>query len=256
MAHHGLTEQILPGYDFVNNTELVYDSSKKDEYYHGTHVAGIIAQNAPKAQILPLKVFNNGSANSSDIVQAIEYAETQGALIVNMSFDSTSIRNDSQPNLVIKEAIEDSNMLFVCAAGNARLCIDDYQVYPICYDLDNIISVTSINEDSGLSYFSNYSSNYVDIAAVGKNINSTWPENEYHSLSGTSQAAAQVSAGAAIAASLGSSNIKDTILSHADRISSLQGLVDGARRFNLENIKNNIVNEEIQYVQYYDDFNS
>ena len=119
VAHHGLVGQMLPGYDFVNNTELVYDSSKKGEYYHGTHVAGIIAQNAPAAQILPLKVFEHGRAYTSDIIRAVAYAEENGASVVNMSFGGTD------DNRALREAMAASGMLFVCAAGNARTNVEE-----------------------------------------------------------------------------------------------------------------------------------
>ena len=107
---------------------------------------------------MPLKVFENGTAYTSDIIEAINYAEENGASIVNCSWGCT------EENLALKETMENSDMTFVCAVGNNRLNLIETPIYPACYDLDNIISVTSVNNDGGLSYFSNYGD--VDISAL------------------------------------------------------------------------------------------
>ncbi len=248
VTHIGLVNTVLDGYDFVNNTDLIYDESHKDEYYHGTHIAGIIAQNAPDAQILPLKAFEGGRAYTSDIIRAIQYAEQNGARIVNMSFGS------KDNNRALMEAMELSDMLFICAAGNNRLDVEITPIYPACFDLDNVISVASLNQDLGYSYYSNYSVTDIDIAAIGRNVSSMLPGDEYGEMSGTSQAAAQASAGAAIAIQYGYTDVKSAILEHADRLEHLQNKVVDGRSLNIENIIEDVVNTEIQTVQYEDDF--
>lgn len=247
-GHAALADAILPGYDFVNDTELAYDSSKKQDYYHGTHVAGIIAQNAADAKILPLKVFEGGHAYTSDIIRAIVYAEQNGAVIANMSFGSMD------NNQALKEAMQASGMLFVCAAGNNRLDLAQTPIYPACFDLDNIISVTSLNPDLGYSFYSNYSTENVDIAAVGREVNSTWPEGLYGEMSGTSQAAAQVSAGAAVAAGLGISDVKTAVLDCSDKLEHLLPKVAAGRSLNIQNIVNGTISDALQQISCEDDF--
>ena len=247
-GHAALADAILPGYDFVNDTELAYDSSKKQDYYHGTHVAGIIAQNAADAKILPLKVFEGGHAYTSDIIRAIVYAEQNGAAIANMSFGSMD------NNQALKEAMQASGMLFVCAAGNNRLDLAQTPIYPACFDLDNIISVTSLNPDLGYSFYSNYSTENVDIAAVGREVNSTWPEGLYGEMSGTSQAAAQVSAGAAVAAGLGISDVKTAVLDCSDKLEHLLPKVAAGRSLNIQNIVNGTISDALQQISCEDDF--
>ena len=183
----------ISGWDFVNNTSLSYGHNQIVEYSHGTHVAGIIAGNSDeiqgvhsKAQILPLKAFESGSGYTSDIIRAINYAEEMGAKIVNCSFGS----NDD--NEALKETIEYSNMLFICAAGNQSINIDETPFYPASFDLDNIISVGAINADNSLAYFSNYGKT-VDVAVNGMSVKSSVPENEYGNSSGTSSATAYIS---------------------------------------------------------------
>ena len=52
-------------------------------------------------------IRDRGTAYTSDIIDAIEYAEANGAFVVNCSWGSTD------NNRALKEAIEESNMLFV-----------------------------------------------------------------------------------------------------------------------------------------------
>ena len=66
-------------------------------------------------------------------------------------------------------------------------------MYPAAFGADNIISVASLNGDDGFSYYSNYSANLVDIAALGRDVYNTLPDDTYGLQSGTSMAAAQAS---------------------------------------------------------------
>lgn len=179
-AHPMLADHIVDGYDFYNDKTDVYDKSLGMEQAHGTHVSGIIAQTAPDTKIMPLKVFENGRAYTSDIIKAIEYAEEKGADSVNMSFGCSLF------NIALKETMEQSGMFFVCAAGNGRKDIDVDAVYPASFGLANSISVASLNNDGGMSFFSNYGAIHTDIAACGREIYSSWPDGAYGTMTGTS----------------------------------------------------------------------
>lgn len=229
----------ISGWSFPDNSGAVYDETLGLEQSHGTHIAGIIAgvSNADEnllpnenIEIMPLKVFSNGVAYTSDIIAAIEYAREMGAKIVNCSFGST------YNNPALEEAMENTGMLFVCSAGNARINLEIAPVFPACFDLDNIISVTSSNADGGLSYFSNYSPDLVDAAASGRNINSTLPNREYGPQSGTSMSAALVS-GIAAAVLIednkqDSADLKQRLLDTSDKLSNLRNTVSEGRRIN------------------------
>ena len=239
ITHAAFTDRITDAWDFTAGTELTYDADRIDQYYHGTHVAGIIAQTAPNAQIVPLRVFNQGKAYTSDIIDAIRYAEEHGAEIVNCSWGSTD------DNRILKETIEESKMLFICAVGNSRMNLDEMPVYPAAFDLDNVLSAGALNPDQGFSYFSNYGNKNVDIAALGRNVESTWPGNTYGKMSGTSMAAAAVSGGAALAAELGEENIQERILNTADRLSNLDQKVKESRALNLWNLREGIQGKKL-----------
>lgn len=231
------------GWNFLENNNKVYDASLGHEEWHGTHVAGIIAgikDNekgvagvAPESEMLPLKVFSKGTAYTSDIMEAIAYAETMGAKVVNCSFGG------ADENPALREAIEASEMVFVTAAGNSNINIDETPVYPASYDSPNIITVSAINKHGILSAFSNYGKSTVEVAAPGESILSTLPNNQYGYSSGTSMASAFVSGEAALILSkygeISPEDIKEKIISTSDRLSSLLGKIYRGNKINSKN---------------------
>lgn len=85
------------------------------------------------------------------------------------------------------DEMENSGILFICAAGNNGLW-GNSQFYPACFDIPNIISVAAIDNTGKRTYFSNYGTD-IDVAAPGMDIYSTLPGNTYGYESGTSMAA-------------------------------------------------------------------
>jgi subtilisin family serine protease len=235
--HPDLSANLTEGYDFFNDVQISNDYTAGSDDTHGTHIAGIIAQVAPGAQIMPLKVFENGTAYTSDIIRAIEFAWQNGVDIVNCSWGSTDI------NEALEELIEQSDMTFVCAAGNNRTDIGEISIFPAAYGFSNTISVASVNSDLGLSYFSNYSTSSVDVAAWGKNILSTVPNGEYGIMGGTSIAAAYVAGAAAL---IGDAlNIKDVLMQTSDKLSCLTSKVSDGNKINFYKAASGIVDNTV-----------
>ncbi len=242
-SHPDLAGHMLTGYDFINGREEVYDAGLGMEQAHGTHMAGIIAQSAPGAQILPLKVFEYGNAYTSDILDAIAFAQEQGASVVNMSFGCTD------NNQALRQAMEESEMFFVCAAGNHRKDLGETPIYPAAFGLENSISVAALNQDLGIAYFSNYGEE-ADIAAWGRDVYSTFPGGEHGEMDGTSMAAGYVSAAAAIAASSGveTDGLKGRLKETADRISCLDGKVSDGNKLSFSGAAYGVVKEGVAEV--------
>lgn len=172
----------MHGFDFIDNDKIPLPTSD----YHGTHVAGIIAavKNnnkgivgvAPNAKIMALKVDSpTGGLSTSAIIAAINFAEQNGAEIINASFGGIY-----EEDLAEKSAINSFTGLFIASAGNGG---DDFisdnnenaHNYPSDYNLDNIISVAATDQSDALADFSNYGVTSVDVAAPGTNIYSTVP---------------------------------------------------------------------------------
>lgn len=136
--------------------------------------------------------------------------------------------------------------------------IDEKTVYPAAYDLPNIISVTSVNNDGGLSYFSDYGENNVGIATIGKDIESTLPNNDRGMESGTSMSAAVFSRGLSILYATNKCSspkeYKDLIVKTSDKVSSLTNYVGNSAKLNIENALNGVIKSEIETIDYNDEF--
>ena len=236
-SHPMLSDYMVEGWNFPAQNNITFDQTHPLASAHGTHIAGIIASAARDSradiQIMPLQVFENGRAYTSDIISAINFAVESEAAIINSSFGST------KENPALYEVITNANALFVCAVGNNRRDMDIIPSYPAAYRLPNVISVGSVNADGGLSFFSNYSASLVDITALGRDIVSALPSGQTGLLSGTSMSAAYITGIAAVLLSqspdMTPAELREQILSSADRLSNLQITVNYGRRANMAN---------------------
>ena len=240
------------GWNFYDDNNVIYNG--KDDA-HGTHIAGtIVANNNTKGvagiagnstvKIMVLKALggDDESGSTSGIIDAIKYAESMGATICNFSFGT------DKPDRYLEEAIKDSDMLFVVAAGNGDentgigYNIDTRPIYPASYRYKNIITVANLQADGDLHISSNYSNNHVDLAAPGARILSTIDtasfnagyasgkmSSPYAYMTGTSMAAPYVVGTAALLYSdfpgITLSQVKQSILSGVKVLPELEGKV-------------------------------
>jgi PKD repeat protein len=242
------------GWDFYNNDNTVFDSEERDEFGylsddHGTHCAGTIGAMTNNGigisginwntRIMVLKFIGPDGGYTSDAILALEYAAQNGASVASCSWGSEG------DNQTLKEAIEASGMLAICAAGNTGADNDTNPHYPSSYDLENIISVAASGQnDKPCEYPGWWSTCYgaetVDLFAPGGFILSTLPPDpvpsepaeSYGYMYGTSMATPHVSGVAALmigkhpamplcsessGATPGDANIKEMILKTVDK---------------------------------------
>lgn len=169
------------GWDFINNNQRVY----VDNSGHGTHVSGIIANAVPSTKIMPIKVIEEKKGNLSNVIRGIKYAVDNDADIINFSIGTT------EESKSLKTAINyglKNGVTMIAAAGNSG---DSTPYYPAAYD--KVIAVGATNSNGEKLSKSNYGK-WVNIYAPGQNILSSSPGNKYEYKSGTSQAAAVVTA--------------------------------------------------------------
>ncbi len=163
------------GWDFIGN-----DNDPMDYNGHGTHVAGTIAAAGNnnrgisgvmwQAKIMPLRFLGvNGTGTTADAVSAILYANAKGAHVINNSWGGSGYSQ------TLKDAIDASNAVIVCAAGNSGKSDDSSPFYPASYSSSNVIAVAATNQDDELASYSNYGGNSVDLAAPGSSIYSDVP---------------------------------------------------------------------------------
>ncbi|MBS4200622.1 S8 family serine peptidase [Bacillus sp. FJAT-49732] len=165
---------------------------------HGTHVAGIIAASmnktgvagiAPNVKIMPINVFKGENADMYDVAVAVVYAADHGANVINMSLGSESY------SYVLDYAAEyakSEGVVLIAAAGNS----DSYwETYPAA--LPSVLGISATNKNDNITDFSNYGT-YIDLAAPGQDIYSTYTGSSYKNMSGTSMASPVVSGVAAL----------------------------------------------------------
>ena len=183
---------------------------------HGTHVAGIVAQEIKKygledyIKILPVKASEQGSFGSAAVVNAIGYvrdlATQDKTIVINMSLTNMiNSMNDrywgtgSSLDKAVKNAVKEG--VIVCAAAGNKGYNSSSAGYslgsPAC--LENVIGVMNYMEDLIPAPKSNYGTAY-DIAAPGQNIKSASKDgnNNYNTKNGTSMATPFVSFVAAV----------------------------------------------------------
>lgn len=226
------------GYNFFDGSPRVRDNKLAD--LHGTHAAGTIAakwgnggtagltDNA-HVKIMVLKALDeDGGGTEQSVINAIRYAEANGASICNLSLGGT----EAFPEL--ESVIKASKMLFVVAAGNGDekgkgYDTDAKPVYPAAYPEDNIISVANLNFTGELEESSNYGLESVDLAAPGTYILSTAPGNTFQFLTGTSMAAPMVTGVCAMVYSyrpeFSLQDVKEAVLATVQPLASLTSKV-------------------------------
>jgi len=231
-GHPELAGKVLGAKSFVGG------SARQDSLGHGTFVAGLIAAGvdngigiaglAPSAELLVAKVVTRSRAIPVEAeAKAIRWAVENGARVINMSLggvrDPLDPSGDTYSRLeadAVAYAISNGAVV-VAAVGNSPegQSPGKYASYPAA--LPHVLGVSATNDTGGIPDFSNRDRIFNDMAAPGLQIISILPRtltarfpacaeqgysscgpDEYREAQGTSFAAPQVSAAAAVLLSL------------------------------------------------------
>jgi thermitase len=252
--HQDLAQVNIVGGNFIPGT-----TGYSDDDGHGTLLAGTIAavtNNSagiagtvpPPASWLTLMALKFTDIRLPPLAYAAAHAITYAAgyrtgpyprpraNIINIAWHLL------EHNHLVRDALalaEQRGVLVVAAAGNQGSNNIRIPTVPASYALSNMISVMASDRSDDKPGFSNYGSN-VDIAAPGVDILSTglyFRTPAYREYTGTSPAAAQVSAAAAMVLALhGSwspSQIRDHLVASAEPARHLRGLCRADGRLSL-----------------------
>ncbi|MGM0581172.1 MAG: S8 family serine peptidase, partial [Bacteroidota bacterium] len=229
------------GYNFGDGSGSINESE------HGTHVAGTVGAvnnngigvsgvaggsgSGDGISMMSCAVFGDSGNNGFD--ESFIYAADNGAVIAQNSWGYTSAGVYEQSVLdAIDYFIENAGRdesgnvvgpldggIVIFASGNSNSSAD---YYPGFYD--PVLSVSSTDHNDVKSSFSNYG-DWVDISAPGSDVLSTFPNNSYSSISGTSMACPHVSGVAALIVSqysdLTNDGLWDILTSTTDSIDDL-----------------------------------
>lgn len=208
LNHPELKQNIIGQFNFTGDDNG--DSSNATDYIgHGTHVAGIIAASnfdtiigiAPKAKLLILKIIDiNGNSDYKKLIQAIHFARnwrgpnSEKVNVLNLSLGGR--KNDLELKNAIDQSIEE-NIIIVVSAGNYGDGSEftDETLYPGAYE--EVIQVASVDIFNNPTSFSN-TNNTIDFLAPGVDILSTYPNNQFSTMTGTSMSSPHVSGSIAL----------------------------------------------------------
>ncbi len=172
----------------------------EDGHGHGTHVAGTIAaldNNVGVIGVYPgvalyiVKIFNDQGnwTYASDLIDGIQQCQAAGANVISMSLGGSGSSNAENNAFA---AVYGSGILSVAAAGNAG---NSSYLYPASYP--SVVSVAAVTSSGSRASYSQYN-DQVEIAAPGSSVYSTYKDNQYATMSGTSMATPHVSGSAAL----------------------------------------------------------
>jgi thermitase len=182
----------------------IQEGTCADDNGHGTHVAGTITANANNGIGVAGVAFNSplaickalggplGSGSTADVANCITWAHDKGAKVISMSLGGGA-------STTLKSAVDyawasggANGTVLVAAAGNDG---DATLNYPAAYP--NVVSVAATDSSDTRASFSNANAD-VEVAAPGVNIESTWDDGGYNTISGTSMATPHVAGVTAI----------------------------------------------------------
>jgi thermitase len=195
IEHPDLKPNTIEGLNLVNEGQ-----APMDDVGHGTHVAGVISALINNNEgvagmtwhnpVMPIKALDHTGAGSTyTVAQGIIWATDHGAKVINMSLGNYA---DAR---FLHDAVRyafDHDVVLIAASGNDNT---EQPGYPAAYP--EVFAVAATDSKQQKASFSNYG-DYIDAAAPGVSIASTYPNNQYAALSGTSMASPHVSALAAL----------------------------------------------------------
>lgn len=207
--HQDLKERIIGGRNFTSDYQGNPDIFE-DNNGHGTHVSGTIAASlnqqgvagvAPKAQILGLKALTGEGAGDYEwLIEAVNYAvdwrgpKQEQVRVISMSLGGPT--DVPELHYAIQKAIQHEISVVVAAGNEGDGYEETYEyAYPGAYN--EVISVGAVGMDLTLAPFTN-THDEIDLVAPGVEVLSTYPDNKYAKLSGTSMAAPHVAGALAL----------------------------------------------------------
>lgn len=196
--HPDLKDRVKGGVNFTTNDPNDY----MDRQGHGTHCAGIVAAShnnmgvvgvAPEVNLYALKVLGDDGTGILDwTVKAIDWCINNNIHVISMSLGSNSTHPAAHE--AIKRAYA-KGIIMIAAAGNDGNGVGDTVDFPARYP--EVIAVAAVDPKEVLGGFSSTGFD-VEVSAAGVDVLSTYLNNSYARLSGTSMACPHISGAVAI----------------------------------------------------------
>lgn len=165
---------------FING-ERIDAGEPIDVFGHGTMVAGIAAAQghgvvgtAPDAELVSIRVFSaDGVATFADVMLALHYAADIGSDVVNLSIGTAPIPAHENAGGIraIRERIANHvvsrGTVITAAAGNSNANLQHGGWFMFYTSMAGTIGASATGADDLLTFYSNYGTNAIDVAAPG-----------------------------------------------------------------------------------------
>ncbi len=192
----------IPGWDVSDQDNNVAPPEGRTEFYHGTHVAGIVTQIVKFAygesasdliKIIPVKSLSDRTKTTylKNAYKGIEYALDSGADIIICSWGIGRITPEESR---ILQKAEKKGALIVASAGNLP---EERDQYPAAYR--SVVAVAALDNQGQKIKNSNFGQ-FIDLSALGVEIRSASARSDetYEVREGTSFSTPMVAAAAAL----------------------------------------------------------
>lgn len=192
----------IHGWDVTAEDAEIAPPGYRDDFYHGTHIAGILTQIARAAygdkapgriRIMPVKALADDDPTTyvKSGYAGIEYATKAGADIIIASWVIGQVSPDEER---ILQRAANAGILMVASTGNLP---EERSQFPAAHEA--VIAVGSTEKNGEKTVRSNFGQ-FVDLSAPGSEIRSASiaSDDSYAIRSGTSFSAAMVGAAAAL----------------------------------------------------------
>lgn len=171
------------GWDFVSND----NGLSGDE--HGSHVAGIATGGTGRINAVLCRVID--PLDAEKVAAAIDYAASEGARVINMSF---KLDSKAEVDAVAAAMARHPGVLFVKSAGNDGERLGEASFAPETYlasrtDIPNLLVVAASDAKGAKADYSNYGAPQAQVAIRGSEVFSAITGNRYETMDGTSMAA-------------------------------------------------------------------
>ncbi|MDT7726174.1 MAG: hypothetical protein QOI21_2750 [Actinomycetota bacterium] len=259
-THPDLKGRVIATKGFTEDDTAVVgdvDGDVVDRIGHGTHVASTVAGSgaasggryrgvAPDADLLIGKICGDRNCETSDIIEGMEWAASEGARVANLSIGGGPTDGTDIIAQAVNKLTASSGTLFVASAGNfgAESTVGSPA------SADAALAVASVTKSDTLSTFSSRGPRLGDLAvkpdiaapgdrivaarAAGTPLDPVAINPSYAELSGTSMAAPHVTGAAALLAQLHptwkAAELKSALMGSAFDLEGIGVFAQGAGR--------------------------
>lgn len=230
---NGLVDDFI-GYDYIDEDGLAFD-----HFGYDTYAAGVIGADhennlgikgiLKRVTIYPVRyIDSDGMSNIPNLVLALKHVllveDEPHVVLLNLlnlklAEDSETSAAETEMLRSLLTRINARGIPLVIGAGNNPTSMEftgGNNLIQLFHDYDNVLIVSSTNNESELAPLAYFNSFFVDLFAPGHNIPSTAPNGKWENISGTMIAAAHVAGALALAKSVyqgGFEQLRVTLLS-------------------------------------------